>query len=220
MGVHLIGLQPPAEINVEDVGPFTGYMRVWARPGLRGGEPVLVCHNGGRERTVDDCRMCSRFVDVCDGAGRERIVTCAWSHRDPVSARMTDCAALVCVAPETRRRDADELAIREGLHHLLVVSSAALVGVCCRCDLSMEGGRRVSTCMSTEIFAIHPTASLGAAVSALRWLRIGFLPVVADGFLVGVITRGDLRRAGIPEELLAPRPCDAHCVRPSLASAQ
>jgi len=53
---------------------------------------------------------------------------------------------------------------------------------------------------ATEVFAVHPTASLGAAASAMRALRVGCLPVVADGFLVGVLTTSDLARAGIPAQ--------------------
>jgi acetoin utilization protein AcuB len=202
MGVHLIGFEPPAEIPVPNVGPFAGRMWITARPSRPGGEPTLICHKGGRERTLDDCRMCARFAAAVDGPGAgESTVCCVWSHRDPVSARMTDASALVTVDEQTSGADAAALAAQHQIHHLLVVSHQALVGLVCRCDLT--DGRAttpVGRYMASEVFAIHPSASLGAAASAMRALRVGCLPVVADGFLVGILTTSDLARAGIPAE--------------------
>jgi CBS domain-containing protein len=116
---------------------------------------------------------------------------------------MTDASALVVIDPSTSCRAAEELACRHAIHHLLVVAHGALVGVLCRCDLALHRDHddvTIRSLMAEEIFAIHPTATLGAALAAMRTLKVGCLPVVADGFLVGVISRGDLRRAGIPEE--------------------
>jgi acetoin utilization protein AcuB len=200
MGVHLVGLEPPAELPVVSVGPFTGRRSVVARPreGVPDAEPRLVCHKGGRERTLDDCQMCPRFIGVEAGPGPgEATVCCLWSHRDPVSALMTDTSALVVVAEDTPCEEVDALAAKHGLHHLLVVAHQALVGVVCRCDLGAEhAGRPVSTVMATEIFAVHPTATLGAAASAMRTFRVSCVPVVSDGFLVGVLTTTDLANAG------------------------
>jgi signal-transduction protein with cAMP-binding, CBS, and nucleotidyltransferase domain len=193
MGIHLVGCVPPAELRVEEAGPFRGHRLNTAR----GAPPVLTCHPGGRDRTVEDCEMCARFLRVSDGPRPGEVsVTCAWSDRDPVSALMSDASALVFVHPRTSCDDADLLARRHSIGHLLVVQFNALVGVLSRKDL-VPGETPVVKVMATEIFAIDPTASLGAALGAMRTFRISCLPVVADGFLVGVITRADLRRVGV-----------------------
>jgi hypothetical protein len=67
--------------------------------------------------------------------------------------------------------------------------------------------------MSREVFVIDADASLNEAVAGMAALQIGCLPVVQKGDLVGVITRGDLRRAGIDEALLGARYC-ASCGSP------
>jgi len=73
--------------------------------------------------------------------------------------------------------------------------------------------RRLGDCMSREIFVIDADATLGEAVAAVATLQIGCLPVVSAGELVGIITRGDLRRAGIEESLLGAHYC-ASCRSP------
>jgi hypothetical protein len=93
----------------------------------------------------------------------------------------------------------------------LILEQGFLLGVLCRCDLVPRAAadEPVSARMSGEVLAIDPNATLGDAVAALRGFRVGCLPVVAGDLLVGVITRGDLRRAGVPEELLGARYCAA-----------
>jgi CBS domain-containing protein len=56
--------------------------------------------------------------------------------------------------------------------------------------------------MTRDVLAIHPEATLGEAVAAMRAFQIDCLPVVDRDLLVGALTRGDLRRAGVAEELL------------------
>jgi signal-transduction protein with cAMP-binding, CBS, and nucleotidyltransferase domain len=81
--------------------------------------------------------------------------------------------------------------------------------VLCRCDLypAAEPDEPISARMTHTVFAIEPTASLDDAAEAMARAHVGCLPVVAGDAVLGVITRGDLRRAGAPEELLGAMRC-------------
>ena len=52
--------------------------------------------------------------------------------------------------------------------------------------------------MSTDVFAVEPTVTLGVAATAMRELRIGCLAVVSGPLVLGILTRRDLDRAGVP----------------------
>jgi CBS-domain-containing membrane protein len=124
---------------------------------------------------------------------------------------MTCASALVTVGPETLCTTADELARRHDFRHIVVVAEGNLLGIACRCDLfpAPDFDERIAARMSRDIFAIHPAASLGEALAAMNSLQVGCLPVVRDGLLLGLITRGDLRRVGIPESELGAHRCAA-----------
>jgi predicted transcriptional regulator len=100
---------------------------------------------------------------------------------------------------DTRCYAADEFAAARGVHHLLVFDRRrALVGVACRCDLGPGADRAVGSVMSKEVFVAEPATSLGEAAAAMRQLGIGCLPVVAGPLVIGIVTRRDLDRAGVP----------------------
>ncbi len=111
-----------------------------------------------------------------------------WMRRKPPSTTI-----------ETRCHAADEFAAARGVHHLLVFDRRlALVGVACRCDLGRGGSDAVETVMSSEVFAVEPETSIGMAAAAMKQLRIGCLPVVSGPLVLGIVTRRDLDRAGVP----------------------
>jgi CBS domain-containing protein len=111
---------------------------------------------------------------------------------------------LVCVAPALDCRSAARIAARAGVHRLLVVDGGALVGIVCRHDLALAPEERVGRRMREEVYVIAAAATLGEAAAAMRTLGVGCLPVVREGQLVGILTRGDLVCCGVPEEELAP----------------
>ncbi len=217
MGVHRVGTDRPAELRVDSVGPFEGGWEIRAEvtPGVAAGDAQLscarvICQKGGDEQTGNDCLMCGRYRGWRAGPGRDVVtIRCRWSHLDPVWARMTRAGVICCVPPSLACDAADELALRNGVRHLLVTDGGELVGMLCRCDLFAAGDRPVSERMSTEVFAIDAGGSLGEAVAAMSALKIGCLPVFMQSMVVGILTRGDLRRAGVEESLLGARYCSS-----------
>jgi CBS domain-containing protein len=135
-----------------------------------------------------------------------------------------DAGAIVTVAPDTPCLEADERARELGVRHLFVVESSKLVGILCRCDLypEPEPHEGVVTRMASDVYALDPTATLGEAAAAMKTLRVGCLPVVDRDHPVGLVTRGDLRRAGVPEPALGALRClecgSVHGVRPDTHS--
>jgi len=105
-----------------------------------------------------------------------------------------------------------------------VVDGDKLVGVLCRCDLYPEPEEHedVAARMASNVYALDPTSTLGEAAAAMKTLAVGCLPVVHKGRPIGVVTRGDLRRAGVPEPALGAHRClecgSVHGVRPDAHS--
>lgn len=149
-----------------------------------------------------------------------------WRHRRVAAAHPVDPSDIVTVAPDTPCCEADERARALGVRHLFVTDGDELVGVMCRCDLYPEPDphEAVANRMTSRIYALEPTATLGEAAAAMASLGVGCLPVVQRDRdrPIGVVTRGDLRRAGVPEELLGGQRClncgSYHGVRPDTHS--
>ncbi len=78
------------------------------------------------------------------------------------------------------------------LRHLLVVDEAErLVGVISDRDLN-KTGRTAQDIMTPEPMTVTPDTLVSPAITTLITKHISSLPVVADGKLVGVLTRTDL----------------------------
>ena len=127
----------------------------------------------------------------------------------------------VTVAPTTPVADAEWIATGAHVHHLLVIERERLIGIVCSHDLrDADAVATVGECMSAPVVCIEPDAPLDEAAQTMRRDRIGCLPVVAGGRIVGVVTRCDIRRAGIPIEDPHGEVCAAcgarHHVRPDL----
>ena len=92
----------------------------------------------------------------------------------------------------------------ERFHHLPVVDDGgAVVGVVSARDiLEAAGGDRrgqlrvrAREVMSSPVVTVAPTAPVAEAAELMRSRDVGCLPVIADGALVGVLSRTDLVRA-------------------------
>src|SRR5579883_1181682 len=111
---------------------------------------------------------------------------------------------IVTVAARTRVADAQRIAAEHGVRHLVVIEADDMVGVLCTCDLrTAKPDDRVGDRMSRRVRTVEPGAALETAADVMRRSDVGCLPVTVSGKLVGMLTRGDLRRAGFPDPALS-----------------
>jgi len=112
---------------------------------------------------------------------------------------------VITVEPETSAAQAWGICRVNNIRHLPVVERGRLVGLVSDRDLrdvspprgtadeeNTLGWVRVRDIMSTELVTIHPLDTIEHAARELHDRKIGCLPVVADGELVGIITSSDM----------------------------
>jgi len=105
---------------------------------------------------------------------------------------------LLTVEPNVLVREAIRLVDDRGISHLLVTERDGLTGLVCLCDLDQAPtGARVGDCMSRELLTVDPDTDVDEAGRLMIDRNVSCLPVVSEGRLVGVITLGDLKRAGV-----------------------
>jgi len=114
---------------------------------------------------------------------------------------------IVSVVPDVSVARAREVARKRNVRHLLVTSNHDLVGVACLCDFAPAADATpVAKHMASPVVTISPDATLEFAAEVMRTRRVGCLPVV-NGELLGIITRGDLRRLGFADHELGALRC-------------
>jgi acetoin utilization protein AcuB len=114
---------------------------------------------------------------------------------------------VVTLGPEASAAEAWGVCQELGIRHLPIVEGGRLVGLVSDRDLRDvspprgSGGERDTLgwvrcrdIMSTDLVTIHPLDTIEHAAREIYERRIGCLPVVADGELVGIITSSDLMR--------------------------
>jgi CBS domain-containing protein len=165
---------------------------------------ALSCQRGGVLRSGIHCLGCERFVHcTASDDGDRAVVHCFWDHTDLVSELMTRASVLVTVPRDARIEEAIDQLDSHAIRHLPVLSRGDMVGIVSATDLDRaQPGERVHQHMQRAVWIIPPEATLADAAALMRREGIGSLPVVTQGVLVGIITRGDLRRAGLPERIL------------------
>jgi CBS domain-containing protein len=100
------------------------------------------------------------------------------------------------VSSDTAVREALDIAEENGQSHLLVVDEEDLLGVACTCDLWDAGPTDpVSRWMSTPPLTVDSHVTLARAAELMERGRVGCLAVTGH-HLHGIVTRGDLERAG------------------------
>jgi acetoin utilization protein AcuB len=87
----------------------------------------------------------------------------------------------------------------EGFKHLPVVETKRVLGVITDRDVRQRAAHLddtlVETVMTADPVTVSPDTTIEEAASLMLVKRIGCLPVVQDGGLVGIITTSDLLRA-------------------------
>lgn len=141
-------------------------------------------------------------------------LTLALKQLRPRYVRNVMTSPLITISPHTSGARAERLAVEHQIHHLPVAESGRLLGVMCLCDLWSAGSdAREAGSMASPAATIDFRAPLREAVEAIREQRLGCLPVVEGSALVGIVTRGDLCRAGFLGHESIMRTCAACSVR-------
>ena len=116
---------------------------------------------------------------------------------------------VITVPPHEKIIDAFELMQRQGIRHLPVVENGELKGLVTDRDirlalipssLSMPEDRvyhlgaleQVEEIMSTELITVAPTTTIEEAAKLIAQHKIGAVPVVTHGKLVGILTATDI----------------------------
>jgi len=115
----------------------------------------------------------------------------------------------VTVTPRNAIRTAVNLMREVGCRRLPVIDRGRLVGIITDRDLRRAANSpfvvrehwydnfildhiEVGSCMTPNPLTIHPDAAVGEAARLMRDHKIGGLPVVSDGQLLGIVTETDL----------------------------
>ena len=111
---------------------------------------------------------------------------------------------VVALGPEASAKEAWALCREHRIRHIPIVEDGQLVGIVSDRDLRDvspgQGDREAATLqwvglgamMVRELATIHPLDTVERAAREIHDRRIGCLPVVADGELVGIITSSDM----------------------------
>jgi CBS domain-containing protein len=112
------------------------------------------------------------------------------------------------IAPEASVYSAIEQMADRGIGALVVLDHGRLAGVFSERDYSRKvilAGRssretEVGEIMSTDLVTVTPTDGVNHCLRVMTEHRVRHLPVVADGYVVGVLSIGDLVKQVIAEQ--------------------
>jgi len=111
-----------------------------------------------------------------------------------ISELMTE--ELVTVAPDTTIDDALEQMDRNEVRHLPVLDGGGLIGIVSERDLlgetERDGAAFVRDVMHADVRTLEPDTGVVSAALEMSLQKIGCLPVVERGRLVGILTEVDL----------------------------
>lgn len=115
---------------------------------------------------------------------------------------------VVTLPPGATAEEALSLCRERRIRHLPVLEDGKLVGIVSDRDLASAapppgipdrhgalGRMRVADVMTRKVLTAHPDDPVELAANTMRGRKIGALPVVLDGELVGIITSSDVMRA-------------------------
>lgn len=140
------------------------------------------------------------------------------SAREQALATQAACGARVLVrdvmgkalttTPDTRLGIVLDLVEGTETDSVLVLEDGAIAGVVAVWDVrDLDRATPVGSAMSASERTVSPHTSIREAARILRESGLPCLPVVARDALIGVVTKQDLRRAGMsPDELEEPPP--------------
>jgi signal-transduction protein with cAMP-binding, CBS, and nucleotidyltransferase domain len=107
---------------------------------------------------------------------------------------------LITIGPHAGVADALHLIAERDVRHLLVVGDRGLIGSVCICDLETADLREsVVACARTDVRTLDAGATAFEAARCMLDEDLDCLPITRHGALAGIVTLGDLRRAGVLE---------------------
>jgi acetoin utilization protein AcuB len=118
----------------------------------------------------------------------------------------------ITVDPETPMLEARQRMLEERIRHLVVVEEGRVVGIVTDRDIRLNlpspatslsvweinyllAQVTVGGVMTTSVIVVHPDRSIAEAARIMIDHKIGALPIVEDGRLVGIVTESDFVRA-------------------------
>ena len=118
----------------------------------------------------------------------------------------------ITVDPETPILEARQRMLRERIRHLVVLDDTRVVGIVTDRDVRLNlpspatslsvweinyllPGVTVGGVMTTSVIVVDPDRSIAEVARIMMDHKIGALPVVEEGRLVGIITESDFVRA-------------------------
>ncbi len=127
--------------------------------------------------------------------------------RPPLKAIDIASTPVRTVPPEATMAEASDLMSTWGHGGLPVTEDGEIAGIVTRKDVDKAARHKLSHApvrgfMARDIVTVGPETDLGSVERLLASKGIGRLPVVADGDLVGIVTRKDLLQAEHGEEYL------------------
>ena len=110
---------------------------------------------------------------------------------------------VVTVGPDATLEEAYRLLLERGIRHLPVVAEGRLLGIITDRDIRLAtsylnprgpcpGCTQVAEVMTAKVVTAHPLDPVEEAARVMRQRKIGSLPVLEDGALVGIVTGIDL----------------------------
>lgn len=103
----------------------------------------------------------------------------------------------VATSPADPVARAEKVLGAAGFHHLPVIAGEQLAGILCSCDLRHAlPSCRVAEVMTRRVMTVEGDATPLVALATMDELRVNALPVLWRGRW-GIVTRGDLVRAGL-----------------------
>lgn len=96
-------------------------------------------------------------------------------------------------SPTTTVRDAARMLAERRISGMPVVNEAgAIIGMLTEADIISKQGERVADIMSREVIAVSEETPVGEIAKLLSQRKIKRVPVLANGRLVGLVSRADI----------------------------
>ncbi len=146
------------------------------------------------------CVHCDHLLNAVPSADGHTVrVRCMFLESDPIEKLMTRAVDLVSVKADDSISVAAARMLEHDIEQLLVIADGHIVGLVAARDVegSPDDGGTVRA-HTTPLPVVPRTMVLGAVAKTMRQNQLDCLAIVDHDELVGFVTRGDLRRLGVP----------------------